>query len=765
MFIFGDFSERANAALNTAIVIAMRQGCTYVGSEHLLAALCEEENGFCARVLTERGINRDAVLRTVELLTGAGSPTLLSPKDFSEHCRRIVERATEVAKSRGSDQVSAEHMLLSLCTEPDCTAHCVMERLGTVPSAVAAGLYPGVRDFEETQFRGARRPERVRDRNLTLLRYGTDLSRSAREGKLMRAVARENETAALMRTLCRRCKNNPCLIGEPGVGKTAVVEGLALEIALGRVPESLLSKTVFCLDLGALIGGTKYRGDFEERLKKITDEVRADGDIILFIDEIHTLVGAGAAEGAIDAANLLKPALSAGTLQLIGATTFAEYRRCIEKDAALERRFQPITVAEPSPEDAVRMLNGQRSRYERHHGIRIAEDALSAAVELSARYMPERFLPDKAFDVLDESASAKRLAAFGAAGKGNAAPEQVTLTAPDIARTVSAMTKIPIGELTKEDGERLTELEQRLREQVIGQDEAIRTVVGAVRRSRCGIAEQGRPAGSFLFVGPTGVGKTELCCALCEALLGSRKPLIRLDMSEYTEQHSVSKLIGSPPGYVGFEEGGRLTEKVRRMPYCVVLFDEIEKAHPDLYNILLQILEDGALTDCRGVSVSFRNAVIILTSNVGTGDSKLGGIGFGETGGDTAAARTKIQTELKKKFRPELLGRLDEIVVFERLDVRSAAEICKKMLRELALRTQKAGMTLEYDDEAVAALVKKGFLAESGARSLRQIIRREVEDPAARLLVSGHREETLSVTVRDGEIRVESAGRIAAVGS
>ncbi|MBQ3140781.1 MAG: ATP-dependent Clp protease ATP-binding subunit [Clostridia bacterium] len=736
MLSFGDLSERANAALNNAVILAMRQGCTYVGSEHLLAALCDEPGGGCARVFVSKGISRSAVLACIEEMTGRGSPTLLTVKNLSPHGTSILKRAAEADRS----PVTADRLLLSLCVETGCTAHHVLQRLNLPPAVLSAALCPNGSPQMREEPRHARAREHTPDKNLTLLRYGTDLSRAAREGRLTCAVAREKELSALVRTLCRRSKNNPCLLGEPGVGKTAVVEQLALDIEMGLVPDCLLSKTVFSLDLGALIGGTKYRGDFEERLRRITDEVRNDGHILLFIDELHTLVGAGAAEGAIDAANLLKPALANGSMQVIGATTFDEYRRCIQKDAALERRFQPITVEEPSQETAVQMLEGKRAVYERFHGLTILPQAVDAAVRLSARYLNERFLPDKAFDLLDEAASEKRVC-----------HPDGPLTADDVARTAAAMTGIPIGRLDADEEQNLRTLEQQLAACVIGQEQAVRAVAAAVRRNRSGIAEAGRPAGSFLFVGPTGVGKTALCYALCEALTGSRRSLIRFDMSEYTQPHSVAGLIGAPPGYVGFENGGRLTERVRRNPYCVVLFDEIEKAHPDLNHLLLQILEDGTLTDSRGVAVSFKNAVIILTSNLGAAQQDTA-IGF-----SCADEAERIQKSVRRHFRPELLGRLDDIAVFTRPDTAAMTAICRKMLDDLARRMLAAGVELQYDDRTVEALVRTGWDRESGARSLRAAIRRRIEDPAAELMVSGFRSGRLYARGENGEITLKTA--------
>ena len=641
------------------------------------------------------------------------------------------------------------------------------------------------------------------------MKYGRDLTAEAKKGKIDPVIGRENEIERVIQILCRRTKNNPCLIGEPGVGKTAVVEGLAQKIADGSVPEILENKRLITLDLTGMVAGTKYRGDFEERIKSVIDEVTKAGNIILFIDEVHTIIGAGSAEGATDAANILKPSLARGEFQLIGATTISEYRKNIEKDSALERRFQPVNVAEPTEVDAVLILKGIKDKYEAHHKVKISDKAIEAAVKLSARYISDRFLPDKAIDLIDEAASRVRLTACAAPPELKELEEKIASTEAekdeainsqeyeraaalrdsekklkedykaakenwhkqnsningevgeeDIAEIVSSWTGVPVSQLTEEESERLLKLEQELHNRIVGQDEAVTAVAKAIRRGRVGLKDPKRPIGSFIFLGPTGVGKTELCKALADALFGSENMMIRLDMSEYMEKHTVSRLVGSPPGYVGFEEGGQLTEKVRRNPYSVILFDEIEKAHPDVFNMLLQILEDGILTDSQGRRVDFKNTVIIMTSNVGARliTEKKVSFGFGESGKDeNKDVKELVLNELKSTFRPEFLNRVDDIIVFSKLNKEQIAEISEKMLSNLAIRLKNLNITAEFDDSVKYALSEKGFDPVYGARPLRREIQNKIEDPLSEKILdsSVKNGDTVLCSYKDGEFIFE----------
>ena len=753
--------------------------------------------GFAAALLNKSGITAEGVEELIRAQIGCGTPTKLSPDYFTPRAKRAVENAMASCANNGKKYVGTEHLLLGILSDGDNYAIRFLSELGADAAALtretlkASGIdgYSG-----ESKPQTYQKPQD--DKVPTLSKYGRELTAEAKKGKLDPVIGREKEIERVIQILCRRTKNNPCLIGEPGVGKTAIAEGLAQKIADGDVPEILENKRVFALDLTGMVAGTKYRGDFEERIKTAIDEVINAGNIILFIDEVHTIVGAGSAEGSTDAANILKPSLARGEFQLIGATTISEYRKNIEKDPALERRFQPVNVSEPTEEDTVLILKGLKDKYEAHHKVKITDGAIEAAVKLSSRYISDRFLPDKAIDLIDEASSRVRLNVCAAPPELKALEEKIAnaeaekneavnsqefehaaalrdnekklkeeyrelkekwrdksgringeVTAENIAETVSSWTGIPVSQLTREESERLLHLEDELHASVIGQDEAVTAVSKAIRRGRVGLKDPKRPIGSFIFCGPTGVGKTELCKALAKAMFGSENMMIRLDMSEYMEKHTVSRLVGSPPGYVGFEEGGQLTEKVRRNPYSVVLFDEIEKAHPDVFNVLLQILEDGILTDSQGRKVDFKNTVIIMTSNVGARliTEKRVAFGFTESGGDSENKNIKelVTGELKNTFRPEFLNRVDDIIVFSKLDRGQIAQIAVKLLNELAGRLAALGITLKWDDSAVYALADKGFDTIYGARPLRREIQNSIED--------GLSEKILDSSVKKGD--------------
>ncbi len=794
---FNGFTTKANEALNQAISSAENLGHTYVGSEHLLLGLLKIGGGFAAALLNKSGITAEGVEELIRAQIGCGTPTKLSPDYFTPRAKRAVENAMASCANNGKKYVGTEHLLLGILSDGDNYAIRFLSELGADAAALtretlkASGIdgYSG-----ESKPQTYQKPQD--DKVPTLSKYGRELTAEAKKGKLDPVIGREKEIERVIQILCRRTKNNPCLIGEPGVGKTAIAEGLAQKIADGDVPEILENKRVFALDLTGMVAGTKYRGDFEERIKTAIDEVINAGNIILFIDEVHTIVGAGSAEGSTDAANILKPSLARGEFQLIGATTISEYRKNIEKDPALERRFQPVNVSEPTEEDTVLILKGLKDKYEAHHKVKITDGAIEAAVKLSSRYISDRFLPDKAIDLIDEASSRVRLNVCAAPPELKALEEKIAnaeaekneavnsqefehaaalrdnekklkeeyrelkekwrdksgringeVTAENIAETVSSWTGIPVSQLTREESERLLHLEDELHASVIGQDEAVTAVSKAIRRGRVGLKDPKRPIGSFIFCGPTGVGKTELCKALAKAMFGSENMMIRLDMSEYMEKHTVSRLVGSPPGYVGFEEGGQLTEKVRRNPYSVLLFDEIEKAHPDVFNVLLQILEDGILTDSQGRRVDFKNTVIIMTSNVGARliTEKRVAFGFTESGGDSENKNIKelVTGELKNTFRPEFLNRVDDIIVFSKLDRGQIAQIAVKLLNELAGRLAALGIALKWDDSAVYALADKGFDTIYGARPLRREIQNSIED--------GLSEKILDSSVKKGD--------------
>ena len=792
------FTEKAKNILNYALQTASEMGHTYIGSEHLLIGLLKETNGVAAHYLTERDITLEKVSAMVAQIAGLGSPIAVSAANMTPRTKSIIENSLIEAQKNGQNYIGTEHLLLALLTERDCVAVRIMENMDASVSDLRNDLltYLSSTATEATvgQAVGGRSNEHSDKGGLdgapTLKSYGRDLTALAKEGRIDPIIGRETETERVIQILSRRTKNNPCLIGEPGVGKTAVVEGLAQRIVAGNVPENLREKTIVTLDIASMIAGAKYRGEFEERFKNVMQEVQKSPDIILFIDEIHTIIGAGAAEGAVDAANIIKPALARGEMQVIGATTISEYRKHIEKDAALERRFQSVTVGEPSKEDALQILKGLREKYEAHHGLKISDDALSAAVTLSIRYIPDRFLPDKAIDLIDEAASRLRISAHTSpddlkeeeaalkklatekeeaieaqdfekaaklrdeektrkeayeskkeSWKKKQNENELTVSENDIADIVTQWTGIPVNRLLEEESEKLLHLDETLRENVIGQDEAVTAVARAIRRGRMGLKDPKRPVGSFIFMGPTGIGKTELAKALAKVMFGDVSAMIRLDMSEYMEKHSVSKLIGSPPGYVGFEEGGQLTEKIRRKPYSVVLFDEIEKAHPDVFNILLQVLEDGVLTDSQGRRVDFRNTVIILTSNVGASElAATKSLGFAtaeNTKSDEEAKKERMMSALKGTFRPEFLNRIDDIIVFNSLTSESIERIADLMLSEVAARIRALGIEITFDPSVASLLAKEGFDPTYGARPLRRAVVRMVEDAFSTEMLEG----------------------------
>jgi len=781
-----NFSEHAQRALENAQSAAAELGHRYIGSEHLLLGLCLTEEGAAYEILSQEGVHFDDAKEKLCRLCETGEPVDSSTAEITPRAQRILQSAVyESAKKHR--ETGTEYILLCLVSDPDSLAARILGLLG----ASLETLYQKTREYirECEKIEGKASPEKgaAKGKMKHLAKYGHDLTEDAKKGELDPIIGRETELERVIQILSRRTKNNPCLIGEPGVGKTAIAEGLAQRIAAGDVPETLSGKKVVTLDLAAMVAGSKYRGEFEERIKNVIDEVVENGEIILFIDEIHTIVGAGASEGGMDASNILKPALARGKLQVIGATTLSEYRT-IEKDAALERRFQSVSVGEPSEEEAILILKGLREKYEEHHSLSIPDEAIESAVRLSGRYISDRFLPDKAIDLIDEAASRKRIQslsptpevkeiqnrilsleeekqkavsreAYEEAGQLlSKIKEQKTLleekkqsektgktlgaiSEEDIASVVTQWTGIPVSRLLEEEAKRLCDLESILEQRVMGQKEAVSSVSRAIRRSRTGLKDPKRPTGSFLFTGPTGVGKTELSRAIAEVLFGSEDKMIRVDMSEYMEKHSVSKLIGSPPGYVGFDDAGQLTEKIRRNPYSVILFDEIEKAHPDVFNLLLQILEDGILTDSHGRRVNFKNTIIIMTSNCGASSLAVKkAMGFATGAEESTQDRDdeeKIHRALKETFRPEFLNRLDEIIVFHRLSKKEIESIAQKMLREVSRRLEESGMQLSFSPEVVEKLSREGFDPVYGARPLRRAIQRSVEDSLSTHLLSG----------------------------
>ena len=725
----GQFTQRAELAIENARLAAGSFGHGFVGTEHLVLGITMEHEGLGARILDRRGISESALRRVIGELDGTGAPGTPG-QGLTTRARIAVERAAAEASAMQQGYIGTEHILLGVLRQSDSGG----VRALTLAGADANDLYTDIMDaFGAPASRGKPQPgtarQTIRRAETRILdQYSRDLTELALSGATDPVVGRESEILRAVQILSRRTKNNPVLVGEPGVGKTAVAEGLAMLVARGEAPAELARKRIVSLDIPAMLAGTKYRGDFEERVKAVLKDVKRAGDVILFIDELHTIIGAGSAEGAIDAANILKPALGRGEVQMIGATTPEEYRRHIEKDAALERRFQPVKVSEPSRENSLLMLGGVRPSLEKHHRVKISDAALTAAVDLSARYINDRFLPDKAIDLIDEAAAHIRVCGGG------------LVTAEDIAEVVSVWTGIPVANLSADETKRLKNMESILHRRVIGQNEAVTAVARAIRRGRVGLSDPDRPIGSFLFLGPTGVGKTELCRALAEAVFGESDAMIRLDMSEYMEKHAVSKLIGSPPGYVGYEDGGQLTERVRRRPWSVVLFDEIEKAHEDVWSILLQIMDDGRLTDSAGRVVSFRSTIIVMTSNVGAKAISDGrpSLGFASGGGDESAVmRIRINDELRRTFKPEFLNRIDDTIVFRRLSRADMRSIAERMLLSVAERFEALGMTLAVPDAVVDYLAERGYDERYGARPLRRAIRSMIEDKAAELMLSG----------------------------
>ena len=818
------FTPRAEEALRLSQEAAEEMGHGYVGSEHLLLGLIREEEGIAHRVLSEYGVTDEMVCDVLQRSVGKGLSGTAPSQGLTPRAKSVVELAVSEAARMGSSYIGTEHLLMGILREGGNMALRILRTMGVDPKKMYSSIVQKLNDTPHTVTSGASTANRESDKkNKTLAEFTRDLTEAARAGKLDPVIGREKEIQRVIQILSRRTKNNPVLIGEPGVGKTAIAEGLAERIASGDVPEELLDKKILSLDLSGMVAGTKYRGEFEERIKNTLAEVKKAGNVILFIDELHTIVGAGSAEGAVDAANIIKPALGRGEIRVIGATTLNEYRKYIEKDAALERRFQPVTVGEPTPEATLEILKGLRDKYESHHKLTITDEALEAAVQLSKRYIGDRFLPDKAIDLMDEAASQVRMTAEASSPDLKALEEKITalhwekteavaaqdfekaaqlrdieknyqeqveierdnwrkqlaqnrgnVTADDVAKVVAGWTGIPVTRLTEDESMRLLKLEEKLHQRVVGQDEAVNAVAKAIRRSRVGLKDPKRPIGSFLFLGPTGVGKTELCKTLAEAMFGDENAMVRIDMSEYMEKHTVSRLVGSPPGYVGHEEGGQLTEKVRRKPYSVVLFDEIEKAHEDVWNILLQILEDGIVTDSQGRKVDFKNTIIVMTSNVGakniTADAARLGFDGSENGEKESEEvrfdriRDAVMADLKRTFRPEFLNRIDEIIVFRQLTEDNIRQIARRMLDVTGARMAQQGITLAADDDAVAELARDGFDPQYGARPLRRAIQSMVEDAVAEKMLEGQLKsgDTAHVRLRDGKVVIESEAAPAA---
>ena len=809
--LFSNFTEKARISINEAHDSAVRMGHNYIGSEHLLLGLVLEGSGVAAKVLTDNGITEEKVVQSIKKYVGTGNPLPENTNlPLTPRTKRIIEMSAAEARRLGHSYIGTEHILMAIIREGDSVGAKIIDSLGVNPPSLYNNTIKSVEgEVKEQSHAKARQNSNTPNLN----QYGRDLTQMARENKFDPVVGRSNEIERVIQILSRRTKNNPCLIGEPGVGKTAVVEGLAQRIVQGNVPEPLKEKRLVTLDLSSMVAGAKYRGEFEERLQGVIDEVLKDDSVILFIDELHTIVGAGSAEGTMDASNILKPYLSRGELQLIGATTLKEYKKYIEKDAALERRFQPVSVNEPTVEETIEILNGIRDKYEAHHSVRITDSAIKAAATLSARYISDRFLPDKAIDLIDEASSKKRLSSqtepqelkdleeklekllsekeeavtaqdyekaatlrdeekelkdkiesMKKEWKGTGTSSELVVSDDDIAQILADWTHIPASSLKEGEAEKLRKLEELLHARVIGQDKAVTAVAKAIKRGRAGLKDPKRPIGSFLFLGPTGVGKTELSKTLAEVMFGNEESLIRVDMSEYMEKHAVSKFIGSPPGYVGFEDGGQLTEKIRKQPYSVILFDEIEKAHPDVFNIMLQILDDGVLTDAQGRRINFKNTVIIMTSNLGAKEilgnmhSKLGFNTNAEEKSSTENERikTKVMEEVKRAFKPEFLNRIDEIIVFDRLTEENIKDIARLMLKSLEQRLIENDIEVDFTDEAVSKIAKNGFDAAYGARPLRRAIQNEIEDMLSEEIIEGKISagDKIRVTVEDDKFKV-----------
>ncbi len=813
------FTNRAEKAIEIANDIALELGHNYIGTEHILYGLCKEGTGVASRVIENQGVTADDILQEIEMLIGTNEPLNSNESlGFTPRSKRIIENAFIEARKLGSEFIGTEHILIGIMREGDSVAVRIMMDLNIDPRK----LYNEIVKVLNEDGIDSNSPRNQTDKNLgsfnstpTLNQFGSDLTKQAREGKLDPVIGRKNEIDRVIQILSRRTKNNPCLIGEPGVGKTAVVEGLAEKIVSEDVPEMLKNKRIVSVDISGMVAGAKYRGDFEERIKKCLSEVKKAGDVILFIDEIHTIVGAGSAEGAVDAANILKPLLARGEVQVVGATTLNEYRKYIEKDSALERRFSPVTVGEPTEEETIKILEGLRDKYEAHHNVKITEEAIKAAVQLSIRYINDRFLPDKAIDLIDEAASRVKMRTYTMPDSLKEIEEKIALLdrekeeairmqdfekaatlrdkkneqkdklekekkkwqnknnknvlnlkEEDIAEVISTQTGIPVNKITQDENDKLKHLEETLHKRVIGQNEAVEAVSKAIRRGRVGLKDPNRPIGSFLFLGPTGVGKTELSKALAESLFGNENSMIRVDMSEFMEPHSVAKLIGSPPGYVGYDDGGQLTEKIRRKPYSVILFDEIEKAHPDVMNMLLQILDDGRLTDAQGRTVNFKNTVIIMTSNVGARtitDKNV--LGFSKSGDNNKESQEKeydsikkdVMAELKKQFRPEFINRIDDIIVFHKLTDEDIKQIIEIMLKQVQTRLKEQNYVIEIDDSVKELVAKKGIDTNYGARPLKRAIQSNVEDKIAQAILDGKiiPNKSSKIIVKNNEIEIE----------
>ncbi len=810
------YTKAADASLQLAIKEAKRLKHDCVGSEHLLLGILEEGDNVAAKVLESNGVQKERIANLIEnSIAGSGTVATKHRFQYTVMYNRVMEQSETEAIRTQSEKIGTEHFLLAMIKIPECIAMKILTSIGIniqkvyVDVRVAMGVDASA---ARNEYMGNNSKKKAKSSTPMLEKYSRNLTQQAKEGKLDPVVGRNDEIQRVIQILSRRMKNNPCLVGEPGVGKTAIVEGLASLIAAGEVPETIQEKRLLSLDLSGMVAGSKYRGEFEERIKRIIEEVRQAGNVILFIDELHTLIGAGGAEGAIDASNILKPALSRGEIQMIGATTTAEYRKYIEKDAALERRFQPVTVEEPSKEQSIDILKGLRHCYEEHHGIRIEDSAVEAAVTLSERYINDRYLPDKAIDLIDEACSRKRLSSKHRSLKGMELEKQIranteameqaletnnyeqakeyklavqelqkkqerlkkreetqkdkevhAITDRDVAEVVSMWTKIPVSRLEEEETKRLQELDKVLHQRVVGQNEAVDAVARAIRRGRVGLKDPNRPIGSFLFLGPTGVGKTELSKALAEAMFGDEDALIRVDMSEYMEKHSVSKLIGSPPGYVGFEEGGQLSEKVRRNPYSVILFDEIEKADGDIFNVLLQVLDDGHITDSQGRKVDFKNTIIIMTSNAGAGrimePKQLGFFSNSDEKKDHEQMKSGVMDEVKRIFKPEFINRIDDIIVFHALQEAEIHQIIDLLLRQLSKRVkEQMDITLKYDVHLKNYIFEKGYDKKYGARPLRRAIQSQVEDGLAEAILSGQVKngDVVRITVRKGQLHFQA---------
>ena len=806
------YTDKAKKALNYANRLSRSSGCNYVGTEHILAGLLKEGTGVAAEVLTANNVELEALLKLIDELVAAGGEVTVADRDgYSPRTQMVLDRAREMADRFDSERIGTEHLLLAIIKEGDCAASRLLNTMGANPQKLFVDILAAMGE-DPAQYREEIQRGRNEEATLTptLDQYSRDLTAMARAGRLDPVIGREKETERVIQILCRRGKNNPCLIGEPGVGKTAIVEGIAQSLVNGNVPDIVADKRLVSLDMSGLVAKSKYRGEFEDRIKKVINEVETAGNVLLFIDELHTIIGAGGAEGALDASNILKPALARGDVQVIGATTIEEYRKYIEKDAALERRFQPVQVEEPTEEESIEILKGLRKLYEKHHHVQITDEGVEASVRLSARYVNDRFLPDKAIDLMDEAAAKARLGMMHGSDEMMQLNREIHQTELDmehalqegdiekartlketrenlqasreklekknrrvsknkvpvvgeneIADVVAGWTKIPVSRLTESEASRLQKLEETLHKRVIGQEEAVSAVSKAVRRGRVGLKDPKRPIGSFLFLGPTGVGKTEVSKALAEAVFGNEESMIRVDMSEYMEKHSVSKMIGSPPGYVGHEDGGQLSEKVRRNPFSVILFDEIEKAHPDVFNILLQVLDDGHITDSQGRKVDFKNTIIIMTSNAGAQSiiepKKLGFGAKEDEKQDHERMKASVMEEVKRIFKPEFLNRIDETIVFRALNKDDMKKIIGIMVRDLQKRCkEQLQIDLVVREAAKEFIVEKAYDRKYGARPLRRKLQDEVEDRLADALIRGeiHAKDRVIVTTKNKEIIV-----------